>query len=204
MTFVKKIKISITIAIIASLVFSVYSFAKTSEQIRNDFIRLHVIANSDSESDQNLKLDVRDFILNKGSAIFDGTINPSNVYLKVPEKLPLLEDQVEKYIQSLGYNYCVRITLVKEYFTTRTYSTATLPAGEYTALKVIIGEGTGKNWWCVMFPPMCISAADEQKVLKENVTESELKLVNKNPKFEVRFKIVEILEKIKLNYKNEN
>lgn len=199
MTFAKKIKISIVFAIVISVVFSIYTFAKTSEKIRNDFIRLHVIANSDTDADQELKLQVRDFMLNEGSDIFDGTVNTTNVYEKIPERLPVLEEKTEGYIKSLGYNYKVKITLEKEYFTTRTYSSATLPAGKYTALKVIIGEGEGRNWWCVMFPPMCISAADEQKVLNEYVSVSELKLISRNPQFEVRFKIVEIIEEIKQN-----
>lgn len=202
MNFVNKIKISITIALITSIIFSIYSFAKTSEQIRNDFIRLHVIANSDSAEDQSLKLSVRDYILNAGSHIFDGTITPQNVYIKVPEKLDELEEKVMCYIKNLGYSYDVTITLTDEYFSTRTYNTVTLPAGRYTALKVIIGEGNGKNWWCVMFPPMCISAANEQEILKNNLTSEEFSLVNRNPKYEVRFRIIEIIEEIKIKFKS--
>lgn len=204
MSIVKKVKLSVTIAIVASIIFSIYSFAQTSEEIRSDFIRLHVIANSDSAFDQELKLNVRDFVLNNGSTIFDGTVNPQNVFLKVPKYLPELEELTEKFIRTYGYDYNVTITLEKEYFTTRTYNTVTLPAGEYTALKVVIGDGSGKNWWCVMFPPMCISAADEQEVLKTKVTENELRLVNKNPQFEVRFKIIELIEEIKLKLNNDD
>ena len=200
MSFVKKVKLSITIALITSIIFSIFSFAQTSDEIRKDFIRLHVIANSDSDADQDLKLMVRDFVLNQGSVIFDGTVTPQNVFSKVPYHLPKLEELTEEYVNSLGFDYNITITLEEEYFTTRTYSTVTLPAGNYTALKVVIGEGTGKNWWCVMFPPMCISAADEQVVLKANVTNKEFDLVTRNPKFEVRFKIVEIIEEFKNKY----
>ncbi len=198
MSFVKKIEFSISLAMIISIVLSVVSFADTAEKIRGDVLRLHVIAASDSEEDQKLKLKVRDAILTAGTDIFDGSVDVENAIEKIIPKIKTLEETANKVIKENGFDYDVAITIDKEYFTTRTYETVTLPAGEYLSLIIKIGEGKGKNWWCVMFPPMCISAANEDMVLKSALNKNEINLVNRNPKFEPRFKIIEIFE----NFKN--
>lgn len=202
MSIGKKIKISFIVALFASIVFSVISFSETSEEIRKSFIRLHVIANSDTSVDQNLKLAVRDFLLAEGDEIFDGTVNIENAKSMIIPRLKVLNESVNMYVRSRGFDYEVKVELKEEYFTTRTYNKVTLPAGKYLALKVVIGEGKGKNWWCVMFPPMCISAADEETVLKNNISGKEFDLVNRNPKYEVRFKIIELIEDIKFKFQN--
>lgn len=198
MSFLKKLEISITFALVVSIVFSVISFSATAEEIRNDVLRLHVIAASDSKDDQALKLKVRDAILDAGAEIFDGSVNVINAVERITPKINNLTETAQKVIEENGFDYDVKITIGEEYFTTRTYETVTLPAGEYLSLIVKIGEGKGKNWWCVMFPPMCISAADEDSVLKLSLNKNEINLVNRNPKFEPRFKIIEIFE----NFKN--
>lgn len=198
MSFVKKIEFSISLAIITAIIFSVFSFADTAEKIRSDVLRLHVIAASDSTADQTLKLKVRDAILTAGTDIFNGSIDVENAVEKITPKIKTLEETANKIIKENGCDYDVEITIDNEYFTTRTYKSVTLPAGEYLSLIVKIGEGKGKNWWCVMFPPMCISAADEDMVLKSALNKNEINLVNRNPKFEPRFKIIEIFE----NFKN--
>ncbi len=197
MSLTKRIEISIIISLVASVLFSVISFADTSAQIREDVLRLHVIANSDSECDQRLKLIVRDRLLSEGKEIFNGSVNIENAVEKITPHIKELTEAAENEIRNNGYNYNVRICLDKEYFTTRTYENITLPAGEYLALRVIIGEGKGRNWWCVMFPPMCVSAADKEKELNCVLNESEVNLVTKDPKFEPRFKIVEIFESLR-------
>ena len=198
MSFVKKIEISISLAMITAIIFSIISFADTAEKIREDVLRLHVIAASDSEADQSLKLKVRDAILTAGADIFDGSVDVENAVKKITPKIKTLEETANKVIKENRFDYDVAITIDKEYFTTRTYETVTLPAGEYLSLIVKIGEGKGKNWWCVMFPPMCISAAAEDTVLQSALNEDEINLVNRNPKIEPRFKIIEIFE----NFKN--
>lgn len=197
MSFCKKIEISIIISVIFSLFYSVFTFADTSENIRNEILRLHVIANSDSSEDQELKLKVRDAVLSAGSQIFDGSVDIDNANKKILPEIERLEHVAEKIITENGFNYNVKICLQKEFFTTRTYNYVTLPAGDYLALRVIIGEGGGQNWWCVMFPPMCLSAADEDKVLSSVLNQKEIDLVKKSPQFESRFKIVELIETLK-------
>lgn len=197
MSFSKKIKISICVSMIVAIIFSICSFAKTSEQIRSDVLRLHVIANSDSNVDQNLKIRLRDFLLEEGKSIFDGSVNVENAVKKIEPQIPALEKSAKEFIRASGFDYDVKISLSREYFTTRTYETVTLPAGKYLALRVVIGSGEGHNWWCVMFPPMCVPAADKKDEIENIFTEDEIKLVESSPKYEIRFKVVEICEGIK-------
>ena len=197
MSFSKKIKISICVSMIVAIIFSICSFAKTSEQIRSDVLRLHVIANSDSNVDQNLKIRLRDFLLEEGKSIFDGSVNVENAVKKIEPQIPALEKSAKEFIRASGFDYDVKISLSREYFTTRTYETVTLPAGKYLALRVVIGSGEGHNWWCVMFPPMCVPAADKKDEIESIFTEDEIKLVESSPKYEIRFKVVEICEGIK-------
>ncbi len=197
MSFSKKIKISIAVGIVVAVIFSICSFAKTSEEIRSDVLRLHVIANSDSSVDQNLKLRLRDYILGEGKDIFDGSVNVENAVEKIEPKLSELEESAKAFVENAGFDYDVKITLSNEYFTTRTYESVTLPAGKYLALRVVIGSGEGHNWWCVMFPPMCVPAADKKDEIENVFTEREIKLVESKPKYEPRFKVVEIYEQIR-------
>lgn len=197
MSFSKKIKISICVSMIVAIIFSICSFAKTSQEIRSDVLRLHVIANSDSSVDQNLKIRLRDFLLEEGKSIFDGSVNVENAVEKIEPQIPALEKSAKEFIQASGFDYNVKISLSREYSTTRTYETVTLPAGRYLALRVVIGAGEGHNWWCVMFPPMCVPAADKKDEIENVFTEDEIKLVESSPKYEIRFKVVEICEEIK-------
>lgn len=197
MSFSGKIRISIAFGIVTAVIFSICSFVKTSEEIRSDVLRLHVIANSDSSVDQNLKLRLRDYILEEGEDIFDGSVNVENAVEKIEPKLSELEKSAETFVKNAGFDYDVKITLSNEYFTTRTYESVTLPAGKYLALRVVIGSGEGHNWWCVMFPPMCVPAADKKDEIKNVFTDKEIKLVESKPKYEPRFKVVEIYEQIR-------
>lgn len=197
MSLSKKIKISVTVGIVVAILFSICSFAKTSEEIRSDVLRLHVIANSDTSVDQNLKLRLRDYILQEGKDIFNGSVNVENAVEKIEPVLPKLEKSAKAFVNQAGFDYDVKISLSKEYFTTRTYETVTLPAGKYLALRVVIGSGEGHNWWCVMFPPMCVPAADKKDEIENVFSEKEIKLVESKPKYEPRFKVVEIYEQLK-------
>lgn len=197
MSLSKKIKISVTVGIVVAILFSICSFAKTSEEVRSDVLRLHVIANSDTSVDQNLKLRLRDYILQEGKDIFNGSVNVENAVEKIEPALPELEKSAKAFVNQAGFDYDVKISLSNEYFTTKTYETVTLPAGKYLALRVVIGSGEGHNWWCVMFPPMCVPAADKKDEIENVFSEKEIKLVESKPKYEPRFKVVEIYEQLK-------
>ena len=178
--------------------FSAISYVNAvSSDIADGVFRLHVIANSDTSVDQNLKLRLRDYILQEGKDIFNGSVNVENAVKKMEPVLPELEKSAKAFVNRAGFDYDVKISLSNEYFTTRTYETVTLPAGKYLALRVVIGSGEGHNWWCVMFPPMCVPAADKKDEIENVFSEKEIKLVESKPKYEPRFKVVEIYEQLK-------
>lgn len=193
----KIICISVFAGLVITLFFSVGAFAKTCENIRSDVLRLHVLANSDSEEDQNLKLQVRDAVLKEGSDIFGGTMNVNNAEEKIAENKDKLIREAERVVRENGFDYDVDVFVTDEYFSTRSYGEVTLPAGKYTAVKVTIGESAGHNWWCVMFPPMCLPAADGENEIDLYLDEDEVEVVKSNPEYEVRFKVVEWYESLK-------
>ena len=197
MSFTKKAEISVCIAVVISIIFSVITFAGTSEKIRNDVLRIHIIANSDSDEDQSLKLKVRDALLESGNRIFSGTVDAENAVEIITPEISVLEKTAKRIITENGFDYDVKIEISREFFTTRTYADVTLPAGKYMALRVIIGEGNGHNWWCVMFPAMCVPSAEPENRMEAVFDSAETELVRKRPQFEPKFKIIEIYESIK-------
>lgn len=198
---IKILELSLLVGFVVAVVFSITGFASTCEEIRGDVLRLHVLANSDSAEDQQLKLKVRDALLEKGKNIFDGSVTKENAEEKIEKEKELLIETAKEVIEENGFDYDVKITVTDEFFTTRTYENITLPAGRYKALRVLIGESAGQNWWCVMFPPLCIPTA--QPDMNLFFTEDEIRLVESDPKYEPRFKIIEIYENIK-NHFNSN
>lgn len=165
-----------------------------SESISKKVFRLHILANSDEEYDQRLKLEVKDEILNISDDIFKNCKNVNDAVNFANNSIDLFKATANKVIKSKGYNYSVKVYTAKEYFNTRVYENFTLPAGIYNSLKIEIGQGMGKNWWCVMFPAVCISgcSADFEDVLSDE----EIRMIEEN-KYIIRFKIVEIYERLK-------
>lgn len=199
---IRRIELSVLFGLIITVILSTVSFARDCSEIRNSVLRMHVIANSDSDADQELKLKVRDAVLQAGKEYFDGSITASQAEEKLIPVKEKLEQAARQTIEENGFDYSVRVTICKEYFGTRTYDNdITLPAGQYEAVKVIIGEGKGHNWWCVMFPPMCLPAAESDAEIDSVLSDSELSVVKSNPKFEPRFKIIELFEKFAENVK---
>lgn len=196
----RNLTVGTAVSLVIVLLYNISAFAFSCKEICTDVIRLHVIANSDSEEDQNLKLMVRDALLEKGINIFDGTVTPENAKEKIMPEIDNLEAAANEVIAANGYDYNAEAELVTEYFDTRVYDDeVTLPAGRYLALKVVIGEGKGKNWWCVMFPSLCLPAAKgtDTEAVEAVFSENEAKIVTKSSDYEIRFKIVEYIEKLK-------
>ena len=193
-----KIQSLLLAAAIFSGVLSVAVFAYNCSRVRHDVLRMHVIANSDSDEDQSLKLRVRDAVLERGAELFDGTVTAQDAKERIEPKKEELAAAAREVIEEEGYDYPVSVDVVNEYFATRCYGDLTMPAGRYTAVKVVIGEGAGHNWWCVMFPPLCLPAAQgRESDIDAFLDEDELKVVQSSNKYEPRFKIVEIIERLR-------
>lgn len=196
-----KILLSVTaIAISLYMAFSCTYFTASAGTVKEDVVRLHILANSDSKADQEVKLRVRDALLETNASILSDNVTTENAKDHFEESKELLLKTAKETLKENGFNYNVKITLQEEYFNTRAYGNLTFPAGQYTALKVVLGEGEGKNWWCVMFPPLCIPAADGLETNENTayyLTQSGEKVVNGGEKYIVKFKLLEIYEELR-------
>lgn len=181
--------------------FCVFMPVNGEQEIYQSFIRLHVLANSDDEKDQNLKLEVRDYILGDIAALTEECRDVNEAAEKIRDGLKNIELKARDFINQKGYDYEVTITLSKEVYPERTYTdsygeTFTFPSGTYQSLRIIIGEGKGKNWWCVLFPPLCLSGSkieDELAVAGYSNEQINILKKDKGSKYVIRFKILEIL-----------
>ena len=132
-----------------------------------------------------------------GKEVFDGSVTSIEAKAKIEPHIEYLESVALETIQNEGFDYDVSIKIDNEYFNTRTYDNkVTLPAGNYNAIKVIIGEGKGRNWWCVMFPPMCLPSAVAECEISDVLTDTETEIVTETEKYKFRFKIIELFEEI--------
>ena len=147
-------------ALIVCLVWAA-GIVSNKQLLQNGLIRLHVVAASDSETDQNLKLLVRDAVIRSLRENMDHVKDMEEAKAYLRENLPKIEALANGVLQNAGIHDTVTVSLRPEEFGTRVYDTFTLPAGVYDALRIVIGEGQGKNWWCVVFPGLCIPAASE-------------------------------------------
>lgn len=186
----KRVIRAICAGVIGCLLLSFCGFTRACEDISERVLRLHILAASDSEEDQAIKLKVRDAILDGTKGMLDGILNTSLAEETLRQRLPQIEDIAQRVLSENGVKDAVRVELCDMYFTTRYYENVTMPAGEYRALRVVIGEGKGRNWWCVVFPPMCLSSVCESG-MTDVLTERETAIVTDSARYEVRFKVVE-------------
>lgn len=167
-------------------------FAAQCESVQDEVLRLHIPANSNSEYDQQLKLRLRDFVLEEYSSRLSCESNVQQAIEQTAELLPQIEQGCNEFLAAEGAPYGAKAELCRMHFNTRVYDNVTLPAGEYTALRITLGSGEGKNWWCVMFPPLCIPAASAEKqtaLLPDVLVNSE-----KTQKAEIKFALFEFFE----------
>ena len=161
-------------------------------EIRSETLRLHIIANSDSEEDQNLKLKVRDAVLESTGELFAEVSGKTEAIAAAEYSANDIKAIAENVIASEGFDYSVQVEVTEMWFETRSYEEFSLPAGDYDAVRIIIGNGEGKNWWCVMYPALCIPGAENAiEKYEENVS-----FVSGNG-YEIRFLIIEWIEEIK-------
>ena len=172
----------------------------TQSELADKVVRLHVLANSDSEEDQALKLKVRDAVLAQSSETLQGITGREEACRRLTALLPELEKTAREVIAANGYAYGVRVELAETSFPTKTYDGFALPAGEYLALRVLIGEAAGQNWWCVVFPPLCTAAASDVPTvaLDAGLTDQEVALITEADEgYVLKFKAVELWQALK-------
>ena len=196
---VRFIEFSLAIGLVFSLALSAYA-ANKQETLAGKLLRLHVIANSDSTADQELKFIVRDRVLALADEYSALAQTPEQAREIIRKNLSTIEKAAQKEVYSCGYSYPVKAELTNMYFNTRNYDTFSLPAGYYDAFRIIIGNGQGRNWWCVMFPPLCISAAQEDFLTaaeEAGLSEEECKLITSGqPVYRYKFKLIEWFSKL--------
>ena len=160
-------------------------------------VRLHVVANSDSEYDQELKLRVRDGILEAAESLLKGVQNAEEAAEILGGNLTYLTERARLTLEALGCDMPVGAELTREKFPARHYEDFELPPGDYQALRVTIGDGGGRNWWCVVFPPLCGSGNAAEAAREAGFTEGEAKLIAESGGVKIKFKSIEIWQKIK-------
>ena len=176
-------------------------------EIYDTVVRLHVLANSDSSEDQALKLKVRDGILAVSEPILKDCTTQDDAVARLEENREILVSTAADIIRREGYNYSVDIKLGRENYPAKTYENCAFPAGNYVSLQVLIGDGDGQNWWCVLFPPLCLSAAtandssedrNEDAFIAVGLTKEQYGIITEteDTKYKIRFKILEAIESI--------
>ncbi|MBQ7032357.1 MAG: stage II sporulation protein R [Clostridia bacterium] len=194
----KKCIIALLTGLLVTAGLTIYSDAMQSEVARN-VLRLHVLANSDAEEDQNLKLAVRDRLLQESRTLFTDCETPAQskaVFLQEKSKLTAAAaDEIARQ----GYCYPVSVSLEKTYFPTKYYDGVAFPAGEYEAVRVEIGEAAGQNWWCVMFPPLCfvdgsVSSDSAAQITQAVGEDAALLTPDATADVQVRFKVVDFFQ----------
>ena len=181
-----------------ALVLTLGCWASASETaLAAKVLRLHVIANSDTEEDQALKLQVRDAVLEAAEPWLGYSSSRSMAEAAITPHLKDLEAVAQEVLSASGCSDPVSVSLEDVWFPTRHYETFSLPAGSYRALRVVIGEGAGKNWWCVMFPPLCMGAVSEEAATAAGLTEDQLHLISgRDGEYVLKFKVVEWWEEL--------
>ncbi|MGN1481806.1 stage II sporulation protein R [Porcipelethomonas sp.] len=198
----KKLDVILLTGLIGSILFSnLAGFGNTLDNIEHEVLRLHILANSDTEYDQNLKICVRDRLLENSEELFGGCETLDEMKQRANEKLDEINDMVLDVIHEKGYNYNSKTQLVNMEFDNREYGDITMPAGTYDALRITIGEAKGHNWWCVMYPPLCIPAAEEadgdMQTAQSYFSEEELDIMENPENYKVKFKCVEMFRGIR-------
>lgn len=195
----KLVEIAAAVGLAFALVWGAVSL-RSQQALSDRVVRLHILANSDSEADQTLKLQVRDAILGRAEELLSDTSDRNAAQAALEEALPELEALAAEEIAARGYDYSVKAELTQDSFPTREYDDFTLPAGEYLALRLTIGSGEGHNWWCVVFPPLCAAASEEvaSTAMASGMSEEDVRLITEDGDgYVLKFKSIEIWETIK-------
>ena len=197
---------SIVLLLIAGVMLLSLWLEGAQNALARDVVRLHVLANSDSEADQELKLKVRDRVLAETEPLLEGIENRKEAKTVLTHALEHLAQAGADTVAEEGYSYSVAVSLEKTWFPTRQYEDFALPAGNYTALRVVIGEGEGRNWWCVVFPPLCLGAVSERveaTAAMAGLNAKEIALITaEEGEYIIKFKLLELWDELKRKLEN--
>ncbi len=191
----KNIELGVLFGLICSIVLSFSHFNAVCDDLRGSVLRLHILANSDSKADQQIKILVRDGILKENSGIFDGCGDLCMAEGVAEENIGRFIETANRVLKENGADYGASASVETAYFDTRVYDDFTLPAGNYRALTVKLGKAEGKNWWCVVFPTVCLTAASGE--LSDSATPTSERIAENAPKYVMKFKVAEWYEGIK-------
>lgn len=193
----KNLLLSLVMLLAASLFIAVMP-TEAEGAVYEDTVRLHILASSDSEEDQAVKLALRDAVLREYGAALSSAEDATEARRVLGGMLGEIEAFCEAELSRLGSEHGVRVALGEEWYDTREYEDFTLPAGTYTSLRIFIGEGTGRNWWCVMFPPLCLDMATEDAPADDAVkkySSEEITLISGRG-YNVKFKLLELISSV--------
>ncbi len=196
----KNIYISLLCGLVIAITASVAGFQADCAEIRENIFRLHIIANSNNEKDQNIKLSVRDAVLGLTEDMYANCKSYEEAKHITVQNLSELETVANAVLQDAGFNYKATAMIGTVNFNTREYENFTLPAGEYETLEIILGEGRGKNWWCVMYPSVCLSVCGEEN-FNSVLNKQQNDIVNGKEKYKIAFRFIEIFGDIKRFFK---
>lgn len=183
---------------VACLVCTALWAEATQVRLASQVIRLHILANSDSEEDQALKLEVRDRVLETTSALLAGETEPQAAAVLLDQHLDDIAQTAAQEISAQGHDDRVEVRLEQTWFPTRQYQGISLPAGNYLALRVLIGAAEGHNWWCVVFPNLCLPAVSERALEASTLTPGQISLLQEEEtSYVFRFKALELWQSLK-------
>lgn len=189
------LNIALVCALVSSVMLSMVGFKASCQEMCSNIIRIRIIANSNTTEDQELKLKIRDNVLNTSKELFINTKTYEDAVVTTTLNSDVLLKAAQDAVLSNGYNYNVSLEFREEFFETRQYDTFTLPAGNYKTAVFTVGEGKGQNWWCVIFPQVCVGACSGS--LNDSVSNSAAGYAYNAENYVIKFKTVEIFEKVK-------
>ena len=195
----KKWEMALLLALCGTMIWGAWAVQR-QDALAQKMIRLHVIANSDSDADQTLKLQVRDKVLDYTTAILQRANDMEDAQTQLRDALGRIENIARREIVNRGYDYPVTAQLASTEFPLKEYDGFALPAGEYMALRLVIGEGAGQNWWCVVYPPLCTAAATDlpQTAVAAGLTGDDVSLITEeNTGYVLKFRSVELWEQLR-------
>ena len=177
------------LASVIAVVFSMIPFSAQCGNISGEVFRLHILADNDTQEAQSLKLKVRDSVLACSERICKSSHSVDEAERLTSQNLQMIADTAQRTVYKEGFDYPVKAEIKKMYFNTRRYGRVTMPSGYYNALRITLGEGKGRNWWCVMYPSLCVGASTNYSELKDKTGENEYELMTEG--VEYRFKLLE-------------